>query len=40
MVSAIITLALIYQGELSDLKSTWVDNIGQDMVYFAVIPTG
>ncbi len=36
---ATIPSALIYQGELGDLRSTWVDDIGQDTVYFAAIPT-
>ena len=30
---------LIYQGELKDLKNTWVDNISQDIVYFVAILT-
>ena len=39
-VPATIPPALIYQGESGDLRSTWVDDIGQDTVYFAATPTG
>lgn len=30
----------IYQGELGDLKASWVENIGDDTIYFAVTLTG
>ena len=39
-VLVIILLALIYQRESSNLRSTWIDDIGQDIVYFVAIPTG
>lgn len=31
---------LIYQGESGDLRDTWVDNISDDIIYFAATPTG
>ncbi len=40
VVSATIPPSLIYQGESGDLRNTWVDDIGQDTVYFAATPTG
>lgn len=38
MVTAIIPLTLIYQGELGNLKSKWDDDISQDIIYLAVTP--
>lgn len=39
-VAAPIPTALIYQGGSGNLRSMWVDDIGQDTVYFAATPTG
>lgn len=30
---------LIYQGESGDLRDSWVEDIGDDTVYFAATPT-
>ena len=31
---------LIYQGESGDLRDSWVEDVGDDTVYFAATPTG
>lgn len=34
-----ITLVLIYQRELGNLRNLWIDNISQNIIYFPVIST-
>lgn len=40
VVASTLPLALIYQGESSDLRDMWTDDIVQDTTYFAATPTG
>lgn len=40
VVASTISPALVYQGELGDLRDMWTDDIGQDTTYFAATHTG
>lgn len=35
-----ILSVFIYQGELGDFKASWVENIGDDTIYFVATLTG
>ena len=32
--------ALIYQRESKDLRNSWIENLGEEKIYFTTTPTG
>lgn len=40
MIAIKISLILIYQGKLGDLRDSWVKDVSNDTINFAVILTG